>query len=47
MPLGAFGSHENQPVEFSVAPEGSWDLHRVLFWSDLVPVGKDRKRVRP
>jgi len=28
----------------SVAPEGSWDLHRVLFWSDLVPVGKDRER---
>ncbi|MDQ0904361.1 hypothetical protein QFZ22_000346 [Streptomyces canus] len=37
-------SHEDQPVEFSVAPEGSWDLHRVLFWSDLIPVGKDRKR---
>src|SRR3954467_7370466 len=37
-------SHEDQPVEFSVAPEGSWDLHRVLFWSDLIPVGKYRKR---
>ena len=41
---GRWESHEDQPVEFSVAPEGSWDLHRVLFWSDLVPVGKDRKR---
>lgn len=37
-------SHEDQPVEFSVAPEGSWDLHRVLFWSDLIPVDRDRKR---
>ncbi|MET9462186.1 hypothetical protein ABZY05_45500 [Streptomyces canus] len=37
-------SHEDQPVEFSVAPEGGWDLHRVLFWSDVIPVGKDRKR---
>ncbi|SNX66083.1 hypothetical protein SAMN06272735_7929 [Streptomyces sp. TLI_55] len=41
---GRWESHEDQPVEFSVAPEGSWDLHRVLFWSDLIPVGKDRKR---
>jgi len=38
-------SHEDQPVEFSVAPEGSWDLHRVLFWSDLIPVNKDHKRL--
>ncbi|MDV9174377.1 hypothetical protein R6V09_30255 [Streptomyces sp. W16] len=41
---GRWESHEDQPVEFSVAPEGSWDLHRVLFWSDLIPVGKDQKR---
>jgi len=41
---GRWESHEDQPVEFSVAPEGSWDLHRVLFWSDLIPVDKDRKR---
>jgi hypothetical protein len=41
---GRWESHEDQPVEFSVAPEGSWDLHRVLFWSDLIPVAKDRKR---
>ncbi|MFG3297054.1 hypothetical protein ACGF3G_50850 [Streptomyces sp. NPDC048179] len=41
---GRWESHEDQPVEFSVAPDGSWDLHRVLFWSDLIPVGKDRKR---
>ncbi|MGW3284800.1 hypothetical protein ACWDR3_09170 [Streptomyces sp. NPDC001002] len=40
---GRWESPEDQPVEFSVAPEGSWDLHRVLFWSDLIPVGKDRK----
>jgi len=37
-------SHEDQPVEFSAAPDGSWDLHRVLFWSELIPVGKDRNR---
>ncbi|WP_435229453.1 hypothetical protein [Streptomyces sp. Tue6028] len=41
---GRWESHEDQPVEFSVAPDGSWDLHRVLFWSDLIPVGKDRQR---
>jgi hypothetical protein len=41
---GRWESHEDQPVEFSVAPEGNWDTHRVLFWSDIIPVGKDRKR---
>ncbi|MGI5455689.1 hypothetical protein ACQEWB_21425 [Streptomyces sp. CA-249302] len=40
---GRWESHEDQPVEFSVAPDGNWDLHRVLFWSDLIPVGKNRK----
>lgn len=41
---GRWESHEDQPVEFSVAPDGNWDLHRVLFWSDLIPVGKNHKR---
>nr|WP_159059461.1 hypothetical protein [Streptomyces antibioticus] len=41
---GRWESHEDQPVEFSVAPEGSWDVHRVLFWSDLIPVGRNHKR---
>ncbi|WP_019073328.1 hypothetical protein [Streptomyces hokutonensis] len=41
---GRWESHEDQPVEFSVAPEGYWDTHRVLFWSDIIPVGKNRKR---
>jgi len=41
---GQWESHEDQPVEFSVASEGNWDTHRVLFWSDIIPVGKDRKR---
>jgi hypothetical protein len=41
---GRWESHEDQPVEFSVAPEGAWGTHRVLFWSDIIPVGKDRKR---
>ena len=34
-------SHEDQAVEFSVAPLGKWDIHRVLFWSDIYPVEMD------
>ncbi|MFG2780078.1 hypothetical protein ACGFY7_19765 [Streptomyces prunicolor] len=41
---GRWESHEYQPVEFSVAPQGSWDLHRVLFWSDIIPVDEEGKR---
>jgi hypothetical protein len=38
-------SHEDRPVEFSAAPLGKWDTHRVLFWSDILPVGPDGKQV--
>jgi len=38
-------SHEDQPVEFSSAPLGMWDTHRVLFWSDILPVGPDGRLV--
>jgi hypothetical protein len=41
----AWESHEDQPVEFSTAPLGKWDVHRVLFWSDILPVGPDGKQV--
>ena len=37
----AWESHEDQPVEFSAAPVGKWDAHRVLFWSDILPVNPD------
>ncbi len=30
-------SHEDQGVEFSSAPLGEFDIHRVLFWSDILP----------
>ncbi|MDX6349286.1 MAG: hypothetical protein QOF84_4076 [Streptomyces sp.] len=40
---GEWESHEDQPVEFSLAPQGNWDVHRVLFWSDIIPVGKNGK----
>jgi hypothetical protein len=30
-------SHEDQGVEFSSAPAGKWDVHRVLFWNDILP----------
>lgn len=37
----AWESHEDQPVEFSSAPLGKWDVHRVLFWTDILPVNAD------
>jgi hypothetical protein len=33
----AWVSHEDQGVEFSSAPKGSWNVHRVLFWDDILP----------
>lgn len=30
-------SHEDQGVEFSSSPAGKWDVHRVLFWDDILP----------
>jgi len=30
-------SHEDQGVEFSSAPLGELDVHRVLFWNDILP----------
>lgn len=38
-------SQEDQPVEFSAAPQNQAGTHRLLFWSDLLPVGSDGKRV--
>jgi hypothetical protein len=34
-------SQEDQAVEFSAAPFGKWNVHRVLFWSDIYPVEMD------
>ncbi len=33
----AWESHEDQGVEFSSAPQGEFDVHRVLFWNDILP----------
>lgn len=30
-------SHEDQGAEFSPAPAGEWEVHRVLFWDDILP----------
>ena len=35
-------SHEDQGVEFSSAPAGEWELHRVLFWDDILPADNGR-----
>jgi hypothetical protein len=39
----AWESHEDQGVEFSSAPKGKWDVHRVLFWDDILPWVADFK----
>jgi hypothetical protein len=39
----AWESHEDQGVEFSSAPKGMWDVHRVLFWDDILPWVADFK----
>ena len=36
-----WASAEDQGVEFNAFPEGESDINRVLFWSDLIPVGPD------
>jgi hypothetical protein len=38
-------SHHDHTQEFSAAPSGLWDTHRVLFWSDILPIGPDGKQV--
>ena len=35
-------SHEDQGVEFSSAPAGEWEVHRVLFWDDILPADNGR-----
>ena len=36
-----WASAEDQGVEFNAFPDGEADFNRVLFWSDLIPVGPD------
>jgi hypothetical protein len=38
-------SHEDQGVEFSSAPAAKWDVHRVLFWDDILPWDQKHGRV--